>query len=384
MFSSRFNSEASEPNPHWEALEALRASGTSVTDLTVSNPTLVGLPYPDSIPSLLAAGAFPYRPAPRGDRKAREAIAAYYIKANRRAVADDFLVTASTSEAYGYLFKLLCNPGDEVLIPVPTYPLFDALADLEGVKLVRYPQGDFDFLRRIISTRCKAVILVHPNNPTGHLVTSEEARAYLEIARDYHLSLIVDEVFSDYLFGDAVYHPIVSDGPLVFTLNGLSKLLALPQLKLGWIHVGGAPATAATALGHLEWIADAFLSVNGPVQAACPALLSLREDIQGPLRARLGANLAAARALGSASKRLRVPSPDAGWYVTVEVTPGPGGPVDEEEFALGLLQERRVYAHPGHLFGFTTGCRLVLSLLAPEAEFRDGFARVVAHAEAAR
>jgi alanine-synthesizing transaminase len=388
MFSSRFLQSASEASPLWETLQSLRHSEKNVIDLTIANPTQAGLPYPESIPSLLASGVFPYRPSPQGDPAARQAISDYYRGRGRDCAPEDLLLTASTSEAYSFLFKLLCDPGDEILIPSPTYPLFDALAELEHVKLVRYPlrlreeagaprwEADFSFLGSVISTRCKAVILVHPNNPTGHLARPEEISAYLSLAAEYGLALIVDEVFSDYALGRTAFSPILSNGPLVFTLNGLSKLLALPQLKLGWIHVAGEAAMAAAAKSHLEWIADAFLSVNTPVQAACPALLGLREAIQGPILARLQANLAAAAAMAAASPRARLLAPEAGWYVIVEVTGGG----DDEAFCLGLLKERGVYAHPGHLFGLD-GCRIVLSLLAPEEEFARGFGRLMAKAE---
>jgi alanine-synthesizing transaminase len=390
MFSSRFLPALPEENPLWSALQSLRNSGANVIDLTISNPTLAGLPYPSAIPSLLASGVFPYRPSPQGDEAARRAISAYHHGRGEDRAPEDLILTASTSEAYAYLFKLLCDPGDEVLIPSPTYPLFDALAELEHVKLVRYPlrlreeahasrwEADFAFLRSVISTRCKALILVHPNNPTGHLADAREISAYLDLAAEYGLALIVDGVFSDYVLDGRPCPPIVSEGPLVFSLNGLSKCLALPQLKLGWIHVGGAPSAVAAAKAHLEWIVDAFLSVNTPVQAACPALLGLREQIQAPILARLRANLAAARKLAAASSRVRALIPEAGWSVIVRVAEGG----DDEAFCLTLLREKLVHAHPGHLFGLQDGCHAVLSLLTPENDFESGLMRLIAHAEA--
>jgi alanine-synthesizing transaminase len=390
MFSARFPPESHDPSPLWLALESRRAAGAPVIDLTLSNPTLAGFAYPESIPALLASGVFPYRPTPQGDAAAREAIGGYYRARGRRCDAADLFLTASTSEAYAFLFKLLCDPGDEILIPSPTYPLFDALAGLEHVELVRYPlvaesggqgtpwRADIGFLRSMVSTRTKALILVHPNNPTGHLAQADEVRAYLDLAAEYDFALIVDEVFSDYALGPVPYAAIVSDGPLVFTLNGFSKLLALPQLKLGWIHLGGAADKVAAAKPHLEWICDAFLSVNTPVQSAVPALLGLRDEIQGPILARLRANLAAARDLAAKSRAMRALIPEAGWSLVLDIAAAAA----DEAFCLTLLRDHGVYVHPGHLFGWESGCRLVVSLLGPEAEFRKGIAAIAALAEA--
>jgi alanine-synthesizing transaminase len=384
MFSDKFGREPGGMNPHWTAKTALEAAGTAILDLTRSNPTLAGIPYPDGLSSLLdRPEMLRYHPDPKGLPEARRAVAGYYASRGRIVDPDHLILTASTSEAYAFLFKLLCNPGDEILIPSPTYPLFDALAELENVKLVRYPlrrermeggrwRADFGFLRTLISTRCKALILVHPNNPTGHLTDAGEVRAYLDFAAEHGLALIVDEVFRDYVLGARAYHSVESDGPLVFTLNGFSKVLGLPQMKLGWIHAAGREASAA--LGHLEWIADAFLSVNTPVQAAAADLLASEHAIQSAILARVERNLSVAIEVAGPE---RILSPDAGWYLILELESG----LDDEAFALDLLNKHHVHAYAGHLFGFEEGCRLVLSLLGPEAEFREGLERIIAHSE---
>jgi aspartate/methionine/tyrosine aminotransferase len=382
MFSDRFASGPDALNPQWEAKLSLEAAGIPVLDMTASNPTTAGIPYPDGIPALLARpSVLQYHPTPKGKPAARTAIAAYYAARGRAIDPGDLILTASTSEAYAFLFKLLCNPGDEILIPTPTYPLFDSLAELEHVKLVRYPlrldgrwRADFPFLRSLVSTRCKALILVNPNNPTGHLADSGEIRAYLEFAEAYGLALIVDEVFRDYLLGEGVFLSIASTGPLVFTLNGLSKMLGLPQLKLGWIHVGGAREAVQAALGHLEWIADAFLSVNTPVQDAAAGLLRLDRPIQNSILMRLRANLAAAERLIDGVPGVRILKPEAGWYLVVDL----GLDSEDEAVAQALIIAQQVYVHPGHLFGFEEGCRLVVSLLGPEAEFAEGMRRILA------
>lgn len=384
MFSDKFGREPAGMNPHWTAKTALEAAGAEILDLTRSNPTLAGIPYPDGLSALLdRPGMLRYHPDPKGLPEARLAVAGYYASRGRRVDPDHLILTASTSEAYAFLFKLLCNPGDEILIPSPTYPLFDALAELENVNLVRYPlrreiggqgrwRADFGFLRSLISTRCKALILVHPNNPTGHLTDGDEMRAYLDFAAEHGLAMIVDEVFRDYVLGERAYRSLESDGPLVFTLNGFSKILGLPQMKLGWIHAEGREASAA--LGHLEWIADAFLSVNTPVQAAASDLLACGGAIQTAILARVRRNLSTAIEVAGSK---RILPPDAGWYLILELESG----LDDGDFALDLLNKRHVHAYAGHLFGFEGGCRLVLSLLGPEAEFREGLQRIIAFSE---
>ena len=363
-----------------------------ILDLTGSNPTTSDLAYPAELPGLLnRPSVLSYLPAPQGHPEARKAISEYYRSRGRDVHPENLILTTSTSEAYSFLFKLLCNPGDEVLIPSPSYPLFDSLAELENVELVRYPllqakgsgvvnahwQADFEFLRSQISTHCKALILVDPNNPTGNLLDAAEVSAYLELATEYGLALIIDEVFCDYLLGDKPFIPIVSEGPLVFTLNGFSKLLGLPQMKLGWIHVAGAPSLATEALGHLEWIADAFLSVNTPVQLAAADLLQMAGPIQTTILARLNANLETAERLTKDSERLRCLRPEAGWSLVLEVNVA----MEDDAFALELLKKHKVLVHAGRLFGFETGCYLVLSLLGPETEFKDGIGRILAFAE---
>jgi alanine-synthesizing transaminase len=393
MFSDTFARAPEGLNPQWEAKLAREAAGLPILDLTGSNPTTAGIPYPAGIPALLGKpSVLRYEPSPKGHPDARLAVAGYYAARGRLVDPEDLVLTASTSEAYAFLFKLLCNPGDEILIPIPTYPLFDSLADLEHVDLVRYPlepgtwKTDFPALGNLVSTRCKALVLVHPNNPTGHLTGGDEIRAYLEFAAAYGLALIVDEVFRDYLLGQKPYESFESRGPLVFTLNGFSKSLGLPQLKLGWIHVAGAPDAVSAALRHLEWIADAFLSVNTPVQAAAGGLLRFDQDIQSAILARARRNLDAAEALlGSAANvpgnglgaRVRLLRPEAGWYLILELDL----PMADEAFALGLMERHGVQTHPGHLFGFAEGCRLVVSLIGPEAEFAAGLRLVLEDAE---
>ncbi|HLP43591.1 MAG TPA: pyridoxal phosphate-dependent aminotransferase [Fibrobacteria bacterium] len=398
MFSARFAAADHEPSPLWRALEAARARGDKVLDLTLSNPTAAGISYPGDIPALLdRPEVLLYRPDPRGLLPARQAVAARLATQGFPGGPENLLLTASTSEAYGFLFKLLCDPGDEVLIPSPTYPLFDTLADLEHVSLIRYPlrhtagawRADLGMLQNLVSTHTRALILVEPNNPTGHTLSPEEAEACLELAWEHDLAIIVDQVFSAYMLGVPPRPPLaarVADGrgPLVFTLDGLSKLAGLPQLKLGWIHAAGPADRVKEALGHLEWIADAYLSVNTPVQAACADILAHSKPIREAIRRRLKTNLETAfRDVSpmSPTGRVRPLRPDGGWSLVLEIE---SGSADDEAFALGLLQNRGVYVHPGHLFGFPDIAgrfHLVLSLLTSEADFAEGLRRIQEHAE---
>lgn len=392
MASARFAADPGGLNAHWQAKLALEAGGARLLDLTSSNPTVAGIPYPPEIPSLLARpAALEYHPNPLGMPEARRAVAAHLRTRGRDCDPDRLVLTASTSEAYSWLFKLLCEPGDEVLVPSPSYPLFDDLAELERVALVRYPlahnpatgqywDADLPRLRNLISTRTKALILVNPNNPTGHVLDARALNGYAALAEEYGLSLIVDEVFCDYLLAEGVrFTPMQSRGPLVFTLNGFSKMLGLPQMKLGWIQVSGRPDAAAAAIDRLEWIADAFLSVNTPVQAAAADLLARAAPIQAAISARLKANLKASWewTVGSRTQLYSANHPQAGWYLLLHVKT----PLDPEALALELLRKRHVHTHPGDLFGLGKEWPLVVSLLTPEAAFREGLRRIALLAE---
>ncbi len=387
MFSGRFGSEPGGLNSHWEAKLRLEAAGTPLFDITPSNPTLAGIDYPPGIVSLLARPeALRYHPNPRGAPDARRAIAAHAYSRGRAGDPDRLILCASTSEAYSWLFKLLCEPGEEILVPSPSYPLFDDLADLEHVTLVRYALGhrpgnraywepDFAALRNLISTRSKALILVNPNNPTGHVLDQAAIDGYLALAEAYGLALIVDEVFSEYILqAETRCAPVRSQGPLVFTLNGFSKMLGLPQMKLAWIQVEGRPDRVESALDHLEFIADAFLSVNTPVQAAAADLLAQREPIQASIRARLHANLKASWewTVGSRTQLYSANHPEAGWYLLLHVST----PLEAEVFAQDLLERFHVHTHPGTLFGLGKEWPLVASLLTPETVFREGLRRI--------
>ncbi len=376
-----------------QALRERRAAGREVLDLTASNPTQCGFAY-DEAGILAALGdreALVYDPEPRGMLRAREAVCAYY--AARGAVVDPqrIFLTTGTSEAYSWLFRLLCDAGDEVLIATPSYPLFDFLAQIEDVRLVSYPmvydhgwQIDLAELRERITagaeSRIRAIAVVHPNNPTGHYTKAAERRELERICAEYGLALIVDEVFLDYTAeGESPLrgHDHRAEGKsfgvgehscLTFVLSGISKIAALPQMKAAWIAGFGPERELSEALARLEVVADTFLSMNAPVQCALPAWLEGCGGIQEQIRMRTWANLRNLDQIllrNPAVTRLKV---EAGWYAVLRV-PAVGR---DEDLAVRLVEERGVYVHPGSFFGFGEAGWLVVSLLTPEEEFLKG------------
>jgi len=383
VFSSRFHWDF-RPNRLTELLAAKRREGAGILDLTESNPTRAGFSYPAEIlrafddPRVLA-----YEPVPAGSGAAREAVAAYCAERGQRVDASRILLTASTSEAYAYLFKLLTDPGDQVLVPRPSYPLFEFLANMESIEVRHYPlvyHGawtiDLDALAGAISDRTRAIVLVNPNNPTGSYVKPGELEALVRLARDRRIALISDEVFSDYgLKADANRVATLAGVSecLAFSLSGLSKIAGLPQMKLGWMVVSGPDELRKEALEKLEWIADTYLSVGTPVQCAAGRLLAAGDVVRRQIHERCATNLAFVReaAGGSAATVLDV---EGGWNVTLEVP----RIRSEEEWTLSLLGEDNVLVQPGFFYDFESEAYLIVSLLARLEVFREGMGRVVA------
>ena len=371
-FSTRFHWDL-RPNRLTQALAARRAAGAAVLDLTESNPTRAGLAYP---PEIQCAFDDPrtlvYEPSPAGAAEAREAVAAYYAARGHRVPPSRILLTASTSEAYSYLFKLLCDPGDEVLVPRPSYPLFEFLADMESVKVRQYPlvyHGLWSMESPQFTERTRAMVLVNPNNPTGSYVKRAELAALVERCAARGVALISDEVFADYWFAadpERETSLVDVEACAAFCMSGLSKVAGLPQMKLGWI-VGNREA----AMERLEWIADTYLSVSTPVQCAARRLLEQGDRVQRQIRERTAANLTVAREVlaGSSASILTV---EGGWYVTLQA------PCvrTEEEWVLELLEREGVLLQPGFFFDFEAEAFLVASLLTEPATFREGLSRV--------
>jgi alanine-synthesizing transaminase len=377
-FSQRtnWNTEESELA---RALRLRREAGKPIADLTASNPTRCGFAYPTHLlQSLVDPGALDYDPQPRGLLSAREAVCTYYASHGAQLEPAQIVLTTSTSEAYSFLFRLLCDPGSEVLILQPGYPLFDFLATLDDVRLKAAPlvydhgwQIDPNEIRNAITPSTRAIVVVHPNNPTGNFTKPWEAEELARICREFDLSLIVDEVFLDYSFGPQPWSFASGlEGVPVFVVSGLSKISGLPQMKAGWIVATGPQQTEA--LNRLEVIADTFLSMNAPVQYALPDWLDTRSRIQQQILSRVQANLTELDCqldVASALSRLEV---EGGWYAVLRI---PAVQPDEET-ALELL-DNGVSVHPGYFFGMPASGWLVVSLLTDEAEFRTGVTALI-------
>ena len=377
------------PNRYTQALEAHRRAGREVLDLTASNPTTIGLQYREE--ELLAALPNPealiYEPQPKGLLSAREAIAAYYAERGSHISPDDLILTTSTSEAYSFVFRLLCDPGDRVLVPAPSYPLFDFLADLQDVKLVPYElvydhgwQIDFHSIQTALQRasaadhKCRALLVVHPNNPTGSYVKAHEADELNRTCAANRMALIADEVFLDYSLGAELQLTFSSNyKALTFTLSGLSKISALPQMKVAWIAVSGPDEVKAEALERLEVIADTYLSMNAPVQLAVPVMLQERPAIQRQLTYRVRENLAELDSQLAAQKLCQRREIEGGWYAVLRV-PVTGS---DEELAIELLQETGVLLQPGHFYDFPSDGYLVLSLITKSEVFKRGIQRML-------
>ena len=391
MFASRTNWRL-EPNWFARAIEARQASGQSIIDLTASNPTACGFKYPEReiLEAISDPRALRYAPEPKGIQSARETVAAYYAGARRFGGAggsidpERIVLASGTSEAYSHVFRLLCEPGDEVLVPAPSYPLFQYLADTNDVRLGHYPlfydhgwHIDFDALKKAATERTRAVLVVHPNNPTGSFVKEREVQQLSELCSTRHMAIVADEVFLD--FADAGVRPpsfAFEQQVLTFTLSGLSKICALPQMKLAWMIASGPAAQPNAAIERLEIIADTYLSVGTPVQLALPRLLGLRGELQSQLRARIQANLTTLDTALAKHPHVTRLEREGGWYTLLRAPNTQSG----EEFAIALLEMRGVLVHPGQFFDFGREGFLVVSLIAPAEEFRRGIGALLEHA----
>ena len=420
MFASR-TGWALQPNRFSAALERHRASGREVLDLTESNPTRCGFAYDPALWSALQdPRGLAYDPQPKGLRAAREAVCDYYRGRGAQVDPEQIILTASTSEGYSFLFRLLCEPEDEVLVPAPSYPLFEFLAAIQDVKLVSYPllydhgwQIDLHGLSEALTPRTRAILVVHPNNPTGSYVKPAEMEILDSLCRERELALVADEVFLDYAHDGAArpsfanvtpasrrpearagrprdsrrdrgpqnagfWRSEVGDGgatdqALTFTLSGISKICALPQMKLAWMVVSGPPELAREALARLEVIADTYLSVSAPVQLALPEFLAHRGEIQGQVKERVAANLAELDGQLAQQKLVQRLDVEGGWYAVLRV---PATHADED-LAIALLEQNSVVVHPGHFYDFPSEGYLVVSLITRAEVFAEGMRRVL-------
>jgi alanine-synthesizing transaminase len=380
MFSSRLHWDL-KPNPISKLLANKRHAGIPILDLTESNPTTSGLKYP--VEEMVAAFADShlarYEPNPAGMWSARDAVCSHlgglYL--------DRLFLTASTSEAYTYLFKLLTDPGDEVLVPRPSYPLFEFLAGMELLRVKQYPlryegrwEIDFAALEELVTARTRAVVLVNPNNPTGSFLHRNELGLLVDFCQRHELAIISDEVFSEYVLslpGDEIRSLQDVDAVLTFSMSGLSKLAGMPQMKLGWIAVNGPAKLRDEALANLELIADTYLSVGTPVQVAAARLLEIGRRIRAEISSRTARNLSelSKRVQTSACNLLKV---EGGWYAPLRVPQVK----TEEERVLELLDRDNVLVQPGYFYDFESEAYLIVSLLAPEAVFDAGVEKILA------
>jgi alanine-synthesizing transaminase len=382
MFSDR-TSWNLKSNHLSEALARHRAAGKPLLDLAASNPTECGFEY-DRQAILLALSnpeSLSYEPDPKGLLSARRAVAEYYSAREIVVPTEDVILTTSTSEAYSFAFRVLCNPGDELLVPEPSYPLFAFLADIHDVKLVAYPllydhgwQIDFHALQQAITERTRGIIVVNPNNPTGHFCKSGEMEKLNEICPPRQIAIIADEVFLDFNLVENTPRSFAANtGCLTFTMSGLSKISGLPQMKAAWLIASGPEELKAPALARLDVIADTFLSMNAPVQLALPAFLELRQGFQKQVMVRVRKNLAELDNQLSALRSCARLEMEGGWYAVVRI------PVfrSDEDLAIELLTTQGVYFHPGHFYDFPTDGYLIVSLIAPERDFNEAIKRLL-------
>jgi len=382
MFSPRLPPTLAE-NALTAAVARRRASGAAFVDLTGSNPTDSGFTYPgDLLAPLADPAALVYEPQPLGLTSARAAVAADYARRGVTVMPERVVLTASSSESYSFLFKLLCAPGDNVLVPVPSYPLFEHLASLDAVEVRPYAlefHGRWTLetaaIERAADARTRAVLVVSPNNPTGSRLRRSELRELEVLCATRDLALIGDEVFADYPLSavpDAASSVLEADNCLVVALGGLSKSVGLPQLKLGWMALGGPAPLVSGALARLEIVADTYLSVSTMVQVAAPALLESGAAVRAQIADRVLLNDAVLRRIADGHPACRVLPAEAGWTVVVQVP----AVMDDEQLAIALLETANVLVHPGYFFDFPRDGFLVISLLVEPTAFRAGVERL--------
>ena len=386
MFSSRLPVNPTE-NRLARVRTRLDAGGVDVVDLTESNPTRVGLAYPpDLLASFADRKALVYAPSPCGLPEARGAVAEHLSGGQLAVDPGRVVLTASTSEAYSCLFKLLCDPGDRVMVPQPSYPLLEHLARFEGDEPAPYAlvyhgrwEVDLDSLRTGMNEGVRAVVVVSPNNPTGSFLSSEDREAVQELCRARGCALIVDEVFGFYPLDEtAPTHSVLDEPPgvLTFCLGGLSKAVGLPQAKLGWIVVDGPDRDVESALAALELILDAYLSVSTPVQVAVSQLLSDGAVVTRQIRQRVADNHDTLVRLAAAYPSARLLCVEGGWHAVVQIP----AVAAEERLVLDLLEDDHIHVHPGYFFDFPREAFLVTSLLPPPDRFAPAMTRVLARA----
>ncbi len=395
MFAERTNWNLT-PNRLSDALAQHLAAGKRLYDLSASNPTEVGFSYDREtiLHAMCNPAAMTYVPDPKGLLRARQGVAEYYAERGDEVSVEDIILTASTSEAYSFVFRALCSPGDELLVPAPSYPLFGFIADIHDVRLAHYPliydngwQIDFPSLEKAITPRTRGIIVVNPNNPTGHFVKPEELATLNEICSTRNMALIADEVFLDFAHSDfgarresfKAARPraanggrpsslAVNGGALTFTMSGLSKISGLPQMKAAWLIASGPDPLKKQAVERIEVVADTYLSMNAPIQLALPVFLQQRHGFQKQVLTRVRRNvgeLDRQLMIRKACSRLEI---EGGWYAVVRAP----ATRSDDDLAVDLLTKKGIYVHPGHFYDFATDGYLIVSLIMPERDFAEG------------
>ena len=390
MFSKRTNWSLA-PNKLSVCLEALKKEGHNVLNLAESNPTRCGFPYPKNeiLTALHDPNNMIYEPWPSGALAAREGISRYYQKKNLEVPAEKIFLTSSTSEAYSYLFRLLLESGERILVPRPSYPLFEFLTQLNDITIDYYPlvykkewRIDLKALERAVSQKTRAIIIVNPNNPTGSFLKQKELLEINNLCRKHGMAIICDEVFLDYPFADNDSRPISlvdNSATLTFVLSGISKSLALPQMKIGWIVTSGPQELMKESQSRLEVIADTYLSVNTPSQNALASWLSQQRSIQREVLKRIEENRKFLTKALSKSQECHCLHGEGGWYVIMRLP----SKYSEERWVMDFLKKDHVYVHPGYFFDFKEEAYIVLSLLPQPAVFREGVSRILKRVRAA-
>lgn len=381
MFSGKFEYNTSE-NKISRLLTEKRKSGVRIYDLTESNPTRAGFDYEAEkiLESVYQKGSLEYNPDPKGIPAARKAVKEYYKSAGLKVSEENIFLTSSTSEAYSFVFKLLTDPFDEILIPSPGYPLFSFIAEMESVTVKHYTlkyqaenrfRIDIDSIGRQLSPRVKAIVLVNPNNPTGNYLDKEDLTGIISLCKANNIALICDEVFLDFNIDTGCRSKIsvvtVYD-VLTFTLSGISKICALPQMKLSWIAVNGPDKIREAAKSKLEIISDTYLSAGTPVQIGLSALLKGRHHIQKQIKERIISNYTILKSEFGQDRYISVLNTEGGWYSVLKINI----PVNEEKLAYDLLSKHNVYIHPGYFFDFEDEGYAVVSLLTKQHELKKG------------
>lgn len=372
---------ASEMDPIYQSLSRKRKSNEKIIDLTIANPTVSGFNYSEIMDSQSKFNFYEYAPHPKGLPETREAISEYYQSMGRTVSPENLFLTSGTSEAISYIFKLLCNPGDSVLVPAPGYPLFDFIAELENLEVKRYRLSetiqndriewklDFAYLEKLLKTKPRILILVQPNNPTGTILNPEEVSHLKKLLHKYKTILVVDEVFSEYIYDKELKLTEFGNTP-AFYLNGISKMIGLPQMKLSWFYTKGFGRDTERIHHVLEIITDTFLTVNTPIQKMAPALLKNRDKILLQIRNRVNKNIQ--YLLDHPDVTIKFHRPVAGWYGILEF---PGDRIDEE-ICLDILDKQNVHFHPGYMFSFEKENYLVFSLLIPESDLQGAWKKL--------